>query len=107
MSFEEQVRLFRNAEVVVGPHGAGFTNLIFSKPGTRVVEILAKGYERRCYWTLSSELGHDYRFHLGQPKFPERKGEPDIQIDFDVCGKSLDAFLATNNEIEGQTNTNI
>jgi len=107
MSFEEQVRLFRNAEIVVGPHGAGFTNLIFSKPGTRVVEILAKGYERRCYWSLSAELGHDYRFYLGKPKFPERKGEPDIQIDFDVCGKSLDAFLATNNEIEGQTNTNI
>jgi len=80
MPFEEQVRLFQNAEMVVGPHGAGFTNLIFSKPGTRVVEILAKGYERRCYWTLSSELGHDYRFYLGQPKFPERKGEPDIQV---------------------------
>ena len=80
MTFEEQVRLFRNAEVVVGPHGAGFTNLIFSKPGTRVVEIMAKGYERRCYWTLSAELGHDYRFYLGSPKFPERKGEPDINL---------------------------
>jgi capsular polysaccharide biosynthesis protein len=78
--FEEQVRLFRNADMVVGPHGAGFTNLIFSKPSTRVVEILAKGYERRCYWTLSEELGHDYRFYLGTPKFPERKGEPDINL---------------------------
>jgi capsular polysaccharide biosynthesis protein len=81
MPFDEQVRVFRNAEIVVGPHGAGFTNLIFSKPGTHVVEILAKGYERRCYWTLSDELGHDYRFYLGEPKFPERKGEPDIEID--------------------------
>jgi hypothetical protein len=80
MTFEEQVRLFRNAEVVVGPHGAGFTNLIFSKPGTRVVEILTKGHERRCYWTLSAELGHEYRFYLGTPKFPERKGEPDINL---------------------------
>lgn len=81
MPFEEQVRLFRNAEVVVGPHGAGFTNLIFSKPGTRVIEILAKGHERRCYWTLSAELGHDYLFYLGTPKFPERKGEPDIEVE--------------------------
>lgn len=93
MPFEEQVRLFRNAELVVGPHGAGFTNLIFSKPGTRVVEILSKGYERRCYWTLSAELGHDYRFYLGSPKFPERKGEPDIEVDFDVYGRSLNKFL--------------
>jgi hypothetical protein len=80
MSFEEQVRLFRNAEVVVGPHGAGFTNLIFSKPSTRVFEILAKGYERRCYWTLCHELGHNFYFYLGSPKFPERKCEPDIEV---------------------------
>jgi capsular polysaccharide biosynthesis protein len=81
MPFEEQVQLFRNAEVVVGPHGAGFTNLIFSKPSTRVVEILAKGYERRCYWTSCEELEHDYQFYLGEPEFPGRLGEPDIKID--------------------------
>ena len=81
MTFEEQVRLFRNAEVVVGPHGAGFTNLIFSNPGTRAVEIMAKGYERRCYWTLCEELGHDYQFYLGEPEFPGRRGEADIKID--------------------------
>ena len=80
LPFENQVRLFRNAEMVVAPHGAGLTNVIFSKAGTRVLEILAKGHERLCYWTLCSELGHDYRFHLGKPKFPERKGEPDIEV---------------------------
>jgi capsular polysaccharide biosynthesis protein len=66
---------------VVAPHGAGLTNLIFSKPGTSVVEILAKGNERRCYWTLCEELGHDYRFYLGEPEFPGRRGEPDIVVD--------------------------
>jgi capsular polysaccharide biosynthesis protein len=81
MPFDEQVKLFAGAELIVAPHGAGLTNMIFSKPGTRVVEILAKGYERRCYWTLATELGHQYRFCLGQPKFPERKGEPDIEFD--------------------------
>jgi capsular polysaccharide biosynthesis protein len=93
MPFEEQVRLFRNAEVVVGPHGAGFTNLIFSKPGTRVVEILAKGHERRCYWTLSAELGHDYLFYLGTPKFPERRGEPDIEVEPSSFFKSMGEIM--------------
>jgi capsular polysaccharide biosynthesis protein len=91
--FEEQVRLFRNAEIVVGPHGAGFTNLIFSRPGTRVIEFLAKGYERRCYWTLCHELGHDYRFYLGRPKFPERKGEPDIEVEPSRFCQSLEVSI--------------
>jgi capsular polysaccharide biosynthesis protein len=81
MPFEDQVRLFRNAELVVAPHGAGLTNLIFSKPGTRVVEIHARRHERRCYWTLCEELGHGYRFYLGEPEFPGRRGEPDTRVD--------------------------
>ena len=93
MPFEEQVRLFRNADVVAGPHGAGFTNLIFSKPGTRVVEILPKGHERRCYWTLCAELGHEYRCYLGDPKFPARKGDPDIEIDNHSFLSALSKFI--------------
>lgn len=36
----EQVSLFAAAEVVAGPHGAGFANLVFSQPDTRVIEIM-------------------------------------------------------------------
>jgi len=87
--FEDQVRLFRNSEVVVAPHGAGLSNLVFSKPDTRVVEIHAQGHERRCYWTLSEELGHDYHFYLGEPESPGRRGEPDIIVE---SGKFLSAL---------------
>jgi capsular polysaccharide biosynthesis protein len=39
ISFKEQVNLFYNAECVVGLHGAGFANLVFSKEGTKVIEL--------------------------------------------------------------------
>ncbi len=81
MAFEEQLRIFRNAELVVGPHGAGFTNLIFSAPGTRVVEIFAAGMEKHFYWSVCEELGHDYHFLSGQAAYPGRRGEPDILIE--------------------------
>jgi capsular polysaccharide biosynthesis protein len=37
--FIEQVKLFNNAEYIVGLHGGGFANLAFCKPGTRVIEL--------------------------------------------------------------------
>jgi capsular polysaccharide biosynthesis protein len=41
MSIVEQVRLFRGAKAIVGPHGAGLANVILSEQGTRLVEIMS------------------------------------------------------------------
>ncbi len=38
-SFIDQINIFHGAEIIVGLHGAGFSNLLFSEPGTRVIEI--------------------------------------------------------------------
>ena len=38
-SFSEQINLFNNAENVVGLHGAGFANIIFCKPKTKIIEL--------------------------------------------------------------------
>ena len=39
LTFEEQVRTFQNARIVVGLHGAGFANIIFSRVGTKIIEL--------------------------------------------------------------------
>ena len=39
-SLEETMHVFNQAAVIVGPHGAGFSNLVYSKPGTAVLEVL-------------------------------------------------------------------
>ena len=38
-SFSDQIALFNNADKIIGLHGAGFANLIFCKPGTKVIEL--------------------------------------------------------------------
>ena len=40
MKFNEEVDLFHNAECVVGLHGAGLVNIVFCRPGTRVIELI-------------------------------------------------------------------
>lgn len=44
LSLPEQICLFSNAKVIVGAHGAGLSNLAFSSPATRVVEIFSNLY---------------------------------------------------------------
>ena len=39
LDFLEQVKLFHNANLVIGPHGAAFSNLVFCKPETKVIEL--------------------------------------------------------------------
>jgi hypothetical protein len=42
ISFEQQAQMFYNADIIVGLHGAGFTNIIFSKPGCKIIELQSK-----------------------------------------------------------------
>ena len=39
INFMEQVNLFYNAESIVGLHGGGFANIVFCKPGTKILEL--------------------------------------------------------------------
>lgn len=40
--FSEQVNLFKNAKIIIGPHDAGFANLVFCKPRTKILEFRQK-----------------------------------------------------------------
>jgi capsular polysaccharide biosynthesis protein len=58
----EQAELFSAAELVVGPHGGGLANLVFSRRGTKVVEIFSAeaAQDCSCFRTLTSHLGQPY-----------------------------------------------
>lgn len=49
LSFMEQLELYRSARIVIGPHGAGFTNLLFCQPGATIVEILPRNSPGEFY----------------------------------------------------------
>jgi len=43
LDFMDQVKIFNQAEIIIGLHGAGFANLSFCKPGTKIVELKTEG----------------------------------------------------------------
>ena len=66
LSFFEQVYLFRNAEVIVGAHGAAFANLVFCKPKTKVIEIRPCIHPNTVYESIS--YINDLNYQLIQTK---------------------------------------
>ncbi len=56
----DQITLFQNARVIVGPHGAGLANLVFANPGSKVVELTVGYMFNRCFEWISTVAGHRY-----------------------------------------------
>ena len=93
IKFSEQVDLFYNADCIVGLHGAGFANLVFCKPGTKVIELRSPdaGYvianlakkNNLNHSSIIAEAKHSRRYN-----FPNQQGH--IQIPISSLAKILE-----------------
>lgn len=61
LSFRDQAALFMGAEAIVGPHGAGLTNILFAPKSARVLEIFPANKVKNTYLLLAHSLGQTYR----------------------------------------------
>lgn len=61
MSFDEQVACFHGADVIMGPTGAAFSNVVFCRPGTRVFGLTSERNAAFCnFANLASTVGCDF-----------------------------------------------
>ena len=66
LPFIEQTKLFQHLELAIGPHGAGFSGVLFSKE-LKVFEFFQDTYVNACYYSLS-QLNHSYyHYHITKP----------------------------------------
>lgn len=84
LSFEAQVGLMRETSVLVAPHGAGLTNMVFCAPGTRIVEIADLSFPNPNFYALSSALGHQYRLVAATGVGDAHPLERDMAVDLPV-----------------------
>lgn len=50
----EQIRAFAGAEIVIAPHGAGNTNMVFCPPGAVFLELLPDRDPSALYWMVGN-----------------------------------------------------
>lgn len=65
LSVRDQMRLFASAPAVVAPHGAGLSNLVFCRPGIRVVECFSPTYVNGCFRNVAHHVKLDYKQVVG------------------------------------------
>jgi len=99
LSLSLQVELFSNAEIIIGPHGAGLTNIIFCNPGTKVMEIRAQEQcgeysSATCYEELSAIFGIEhYTFRCPSIERKDLKGRSIEDADLVPDHKKLRNFI--------------
>lgn len=67
LNFEEQLRYTLNSKILVSVHGAGLTHMLWMRKKSKILEIRARdNYNDNCYFTLASDLGHDYYYAIAE-----------------------------------------
>lgn len=69
-TLNEQIQLIASAKIIVSPHGAGLANLVFAKPGTKIIELFSPSWAIPLYWILSNWCNLDYYFYIGDSLDP-------------------------------------
>jgi capsular polysaccharide biosynthesis protein len=85
LSVQEQINYFSRAEVIVSPHGAALTNLVFARPDVRVLELFANDYVHLGLWAIAAAMGEStYHYLVAEGGHPEGKPMTGIYSDVDI-----------------------
>ena len=95
LDFLEQVYLFNNAKIIIGPHGAAFSNIIFSKAKTKIVEIIPDDHPSIKCQKISDVLALNYT-RLNKPKIVlPTLSSGDMKVDIEELNNILNQLNET------------
>ena len=69
MDVVSQAVMFHQAEHIIGPSGAAFTNLLFCSEGCKVLLLLSRHHNTTCYSSLGCPLGAQIMFLAGNTDY--------------------------------------
>jgi capsular polysaccharide biosynthesis protein len=62
MTIDEQIRLFRDVEIIAGPGGAGLTNAVFAPPGAKVLNLTSSDIACQTFTSIAASIGQESWF---------------------------------------------
>ena len=93
----DQAAAMRAARLVIIEHGAGTSNLLFCRPGARVLELFNPYSVQPMGWSIAARRDTEYGYLIGQhsatPEHPEPGWHSAYEIDLDRLAAAI-AILA-------------
>ncbi|MEA2727866.1 MAG: hypothetical protein QOF70_2341 [Acetobacteraceae bacterium] len=84
----ERINLFRNADVVIGPHSGGLSDVLFCRPGTLLWEWMPRHHQNASANRLAQAAGLDYWGDLFEAVVePVKPGQ--WAVDLDIVERRL------------------
>jgi capsular polysaccharide biosynthesis protein len=76
-----QIQLFSKAEMICAPHGAGLTNLLWSPPGCKVLELCCSTFLNGVYEGMAEALSLRYHYLIfeGDDTFQSRVNLQEVE----------------------------
>lgn len=96
LTFIEQINLFYHAEMVISPHGASLTNLLWCNHRPRVVEIINEHYTK-VFWSLGVLCGvKNYDVFCGKVIIDSHEVNihRNIEVDIDLLLSKIKKYLS-------------
>jgi hypothetical protein len=87
-SFAKQIYMFWNANCIIGAHGAALTNLVFSKPKTKVIELKPFRHPGKNYQRISKVNNLHYYSIESERKYLKNKNG-DIFVDLKKLDRKI------------------
>jgi len=81
LPFLDQVELFANANIVISPHGAGLSNIVWAD-NLNVIEIF-NDYVTDPYYIIANHLDHDYTAIRARSTEPRKKWHSNMKVNVD------------------------
>lgn len=91
LSFKKQLKLFVEAKTIVGAHGAGLCNSIFSSPGTKLIELRSKNFNAELLKNISEINQLQYIRIISKKPLPKNRMRPDIFVPIEKLIKSVNS----------------
>jgi capsular polysaccharide biosynthesis protein len=90
---EHQIKLLYETQIVIAPHGAGLTNILFMQANTKVIELKAYNNDYWCFFSLArlAKLQYSYLFCESNH---ENHRDADIKVDLNRLEKILHSYTS-------------